>query len=64
MSKQETEDKKIEAKSLVGLEADDGLADGLDVQRTKRFTNPLARKLLEFHHEKIGKFSVRELFRG
>ncbi len=26
--------------------------------------NPLAKKLLEFHHEKIGKFSVRDLFKS
>ena len=29
-----------------------------------RQTNPIAKKLLQFHHEKIGKFSVKDLFRN
>ena len=29
-----------------------------------RQTNPIAKKLLEFHHEKISKFSVKDLFKN
>lgn len=28
-----------------------------------RYTNPIMKKALEFHQEKIGKFSVKDLFR-
>jgi len=28
-----------------------------------RQTNPIAKKLVEFHQEKIGKFKVKDLFK-
>ena len=31
--------------------------------KVERQTNPIAQKLLKFHHEKIGKFSVKDLLR-
>jgi len=33
------------------------------VKKDSRQTNPIIKKLLEFHNEKAGKFSVKDLFR-
>lgn len=32
--------------------------------KTSRQTNPITKKLLEYHHEKLEKFTVRDLFKN
>ena len=32
------------------------------VEKNNRHTNPIAKKFLDFHREKISKFSVKDLF--
>ena len=34
------------------------------VKKTIRQTNPIAKKLVEFHNENSKKFSVKDLFKG
>ncbi|MDR1168255.1 MAG: hypothetical protein LBK53_05115 [Heliobacteriaceae bacterium] len=33
-------------------------------KKTARQTNPIAKKLLRFHHNEIAKFSVKDLFKS
>jgi hypothetical protein len=38
--------------------------DNSEKIRNPKLTNPIAKKLLQFHHEKTNKFSVKDLFRN
>lgn len=31
--------------------------------KTSRHTNPISKRLVEFHHEQAGKFSVKDIFK-
>ncbi len=37
--------------------------DAKPVKKVSRHTNPIVKKLLEFHNESAGKFSVKDLFK-
>lgn len=34
-----------------------------ETKKPSRQTNPIAKKMMEFHQEQVGKFSVKDLFK-